>query len=233
MKKIILCAAAMLVAFGAMAQTAEELKAEREALASELTSKDAVKKAKSIAKKVDELVPIGGNLADLVDGMLAFLPDELKSTCTQPIYNLMEGKDSRVVNKPASVGLSSVDGLVNSVSPLLATAVSTNDILAEYRTEIIDNGNGEVDITKYKAKSSDYVALVPILAQATVEAAKAAEQLKSVKDDLSKLNPMQAAPAIKAGKWIGDAIDITTYKLAETTKLLTNLTQSLKAAENL
>lgn len=233
MKKIILCAAAMLVAFGASAQTAEELKAEREALKSELTSKDAVKKAKAIAKKVDAIAPIGGNVTDLVDVMVAPLPDVLRDAVVQPLYNLMEGKDSRVINKPAAVNLSSVDGLVSTISPLLAIAVSTNDILAEYKTEIIDNGNGEVDITKYKAKAADYIAILPLLAQATVEAAKGAEQLKSIQDDLKKLNPMQAAPAIKAGKWIADAVDVTAYKLAETTKLLTNLTNSLKAAENL
>ncbi len=233
MKKIILCAAAMLVTFGLFAQTADELKAEREALKSEFTSKDAVKKANAISKKVDTMVPIGGNIADLINGMIASFPEAIKSTVAQPLNNLMEGKDSRIVNNPGAVNLASVDGLVNSISPLLAVAVSTNDILAEYKTEIIDNGNGEVDITKYKANAGDYVALLPLITQATIDATKAAEQLKDVKNDVKKLNPMQAAPAIKAAAWLTDAIDVTTYKLSETTKLLTNLVNSLKAAENI
>jgi len=233
MKQIIICAAAMLVAFSASAQTADELNAERQSLRSELTAKDAVKKAKEISKKVDDMAPVGGNLADLVSSMVSPLPQALQNAVNQPLNKLMEGKDSRVIVKPNTVGLESVDGLVNSLSPLLAIAVSTNDILAEYKTEIIDNGNGEVDITKYKARAADYIAIQPLLAQATIEAAKGAKQLKDIKNDLSKLNPIQAAPAIKAGKWIADAVDVTTYKLDETTKLLNNLIKSLKATENL
>lgn len=233
MKKTILCAAAMLVTFGLFAQTADELKAEREALKSELTSKEAVKKANAISKEVDTMLPIGGNIADLINGMIASFPESIKSSVSQPLNNLMAGKDSRIVNKPGPVNLASVDGLVNSISPLLAVAVSTNDILAEYKTEIIDNGNGEVDITKYKAKAGDYMALLPLITQASIDAAQAAEQLKDVKNDVKKLNPMQAGPAIKAAAWLTDATDVTTYKLSETTKLLTNLVNSLKAAENL
>ena len=235
MKKIILIATAMLVVSGAFAQnqTAEELKAEREALKAELTSKDAAKKGKAIAKKIDAIAPVGGNMGDLVTNMTASLPEALKASVIAPLNTLLDGKDSRIVNKPAATSLASVDGIVDAISPLLAISIATNDIMAEYKTEIIDSGNGEIDITKYKANTGDYAAILPLLVQAGADAAKSAEKLKDVKNDVSKLNPMQAGPTIKAANWASDAIDVTSYKLSETTKLLQNLVNTLKASENL
>ena len=235
MKKIILIATAMLVVSGAFAQnqTAEELKAEREALKAELTSKDAAKKGKAIAKKIDAIAPVGGNMGDLVTNMTAPLPEALKASVIAPLNTLLDGKDSRIVNKPAATSLASVDGIVDAISPLLAISIATNDIMAEYKTEIIDSGNGEIDITKYKANTGDYAAILPLLVQAGADAAKSAEKLKDVKNDVSKLNPMQAGPTIKAANWASDAIDVTSYKLSETTKLLQNLVNTLKASENL
>lgn len=235
MKKIILIATAMMVVSGAFAQnhTAEELKAEREALKAELTSKDAAKKGKAIAKKIEAIAPVGGNMGDLVTNMTASLPEALKTSVIAPLNTLLDGKDSRIVNKPAATSLASVDGIVDAISPLLAISIATNDIMAEYKTEIIDSGNGEIDITKYKANAGDYVAILPLLVQAGADAAKSAEKLKDVKNDVSKLNPMQAGPTIKAANWASDAIDVTSYKLSETTKLLQNLVNTLKASENL
>ena len=234
MKKLFIIIGIALMGLGvANAQTADELKAERQQMKAELTSKDAVKKAQKIEKKIETLTPKGGSIGELIQAMVAPFPATLKTSVTTPLANLLGNKDSRIVVQPAQTGINSVDGLVNTIAPLLAVAVSTNDIMAEYKTEIVDNGDGEIDITKYKANAKDYVAILPMLVQAGADAAKAAEQLKNVQNDIKSLSPTQALPATKAVNWSVDAIDITTAKLAETTKLLQNLINSLKATGNL
>lgn len=234
MKKFFLIIGIALMGLGmANAQTADELKAERQQMKAELASKDAVKKAQKIEKKMETLTPKGGSIGELIQSMVAPFPTALKTNVTAPLANLLGGKESRIVVQPAQTGVNSVDGLVNTIVPLLAVAVSTNDIMAEYKTEIVDNGDGEIDITKYKANAKDYLAILPLLTQASLDATKAAEQLKSVQNDVKSLSPTQALPATKSVNWSVDALDITTAKLAETTKLLQNLINSLKATGNL
>ena len=234
MKKLFLIIGIALMGLGmANAQTADELKAEHQQMKAELASKDAVKKAQKIEKKMETLTPKGGSIGELIQSMVAPFPTALKTNVTAPLANLLGGKESRIVVQPAQTGVNSVDGLVNTIVPLLAVAVSTNDIMAEYKTEIVDNGDGEIDITKYKANAKDYLAILPLLTQASLDATKAAEQLKSVQNDVKSLSPTQALPATKSVNWSVDALDITTAKLAETTKLLQNLINSLKATGNL
>lgn len=234
MKKLFLIIGIALMGLGmANAQTADELKAERQQMKAELASKDAVRKAQKIEKKMETLTPKGGSIGELIQSMVAPFPTALKTNVTAPLANLLGGKESRIVVQPAQTGVNSVDGLVNTIVPLLAVAVSTNDIMAEYKTEIVDNGDGEIDITKYKANAKDYLAILPLLTQASLDATKAAEQLKSVQNDVKSLSPTQALPATKSVNWSVDALDITTAKLAETTKLLQNLINSLKATGNL
>lgn len=234
MKKLFFIIGIALIGLGlANAQTTDELKAERQQMKAELTSKDAAKKAQKIEKKMEILTPKGGNIGELIQTMVAPLPATLKTSVTTPLANLLGGKESRIVVQPAQTGINSVDGLVNTMAPLLAVAVSTNDILAEYKTEIVDHGDGEIDITKYKANAKDYLAILPMLTQASIDAAKASEQLKDVQNDVKSLTPTQALPATKSVNWSVDALDITTAKLTETTKLLQNLINTLKATGNL
>lgn len=217
----------------ASAQTADELKAERQQMKTEMTSKDAIKKAQKIEKKMETLTPKGGSISELIQAMVAPFPAALKTNVTVPLANLLGDKESRIVVQPTQTGINSVDGLVNTIAPLLAVAVSTNDIMTEYKTEIVDNGDGEIDITKYKANAKDYLAILPLLSQASLDAAKATEQLKSVQNDVKNLSPTQVMPATKSVNWSVDALDITNAKLTETTKLLQNLINSLKATGNL
>ena len=234
MKKVFLIIGIALMGLEmANAQTADELKAERQQMKTELTSKDAVKKAQKIDKKMETITPKGGSMGEVIKSMVSALPGGIKENVQQPLNNLLGNKESRVVVKPSATGVNSVYGLVNTIAPLLAIAVSTNDIMSEYKTEITDNGDGEIDITKFKANAKDYVAILPMLIQAGADAAKAAEQLKNVQNDIKSLSPTQALPATKAVNWSVDAIDITTSKLSETTKLLQNLINTLKATGNL
>lgn len=227
--KIALLSILLATASTGIAQTAEELKAEREQLATELKSKDAQK----IEKTLDQLAPKGGSMADLVSAVLSPLPAELNETVAEPLKKLVGDKEARVINKPAVSGLSSVDGLADAGSVLLGVVTSTNAVLHEYKTELTDNGNGEVDITKYKANAQDYVAILPLLVQAGADAANAATKIKDVQADVKGLNPMQAKPAITASKWAIDAVNVSVTKIAENTKLLQNLINTLKASGNL
>ena len=126
-----------------------------------MTSKDAVKKAQKIEKKMETITPKGGSIGDAVKTMTSSLPGAMSAEVAQPLTTLLGGIEPRIVAKPDQTGVNSVDGLVNTISPLLAIAVSTNEIVAKYKTEITDNGDGEIDITKYKANGKDYCLRLP------------------------------------------------------------------------
>jgi hypothetical protein len=217
------------IVFAQEAKTADELKAEREQLAKELKSKDAQK----VEKTLDKLAPVGGSMVDIVSSVLSPLPAELKNMVAEPLTKLAGDKEARVIQKPATSGLNSVDGLADAGSVLLGVVTSTNAILKEYKTEIIDNGNGECDVTKYKANLDHYVAVLPLLVQAGIDAANAAAKIKDVQAEVKGLNPMQAKPAISASKWAIDAVNVSVSKIGENTKLLQNLIATIKASGNL
>ena len=210
------------------AQTADELKAEREQLKTELKSKDAQK----IEKTFNKIAPVGGSMADLIAVIGSTLPSPVQPAL-EPIKKLVGDKEARLIQKPEASGLNSVDGLVNAGSSLLSIVVATNAILQEYKTAITESKDGEIDITKFTVNGEDYIAILPLLVQAGVDVAKAAAQIKDVQADVKGLNPMQAAPTIKASKWAIDAINVSVAKISENSKLLQNLTNSIKASKNL
>ena len=85
MKKFFLIIGIALMGLGmANAQTADELKAERQQMKTELTSKDAVKKAQKIEKKMETLTPKGGSIGELIQAMVAPFPADLKANVTTP-----------------------------------------------------------------------------------------------------------------------------------------------------
>ena len=174
----------------AFAQTADELKAERQAIKSELNSKDGKNLDKAWAKLAASSVP---------------------STC----------------------GINSIDGLVSTNASILTTLVAVDNLLSEYKVSITESKDGEVEIDKFTAKTEDYVAQLPLLVAAGAEAAKAAQQLKDVQNDMKSLNPMTAAGSIKAGNWAVNATDVNVQMIERDTKMLNNLINSCKAAKNL
>ncbi|MCR4966047.1 MAG: hypothetical protein K6A41_10385 [Bacteroidales bacterium] len=235
MKKILSIIAIALLSLNCIvAQTTkEEFKAEQQEIRLELKSEKAIKQDQKIEGLMKDIIPEGGTMDEMVESMLASYPKALRDSVTKPLKNLLDGKESRIVVQPNKTGLNSVDGLVNTLTPLLAIAVSTSEILAEYKRDTKELGEGEYDLIKFNAHANDYVAILPLLAQASIDAAKASEQLKTVQADIKKLSPMQAVPATKAFNWSKDALNITQTKLAETTKLLKNLINGLKAWGNL
>lgn len=196
MKKVCFLSFISIFYFGLIvnAQTAEELKAERQALRSELTSKDNNKIEAKYAKIV-------------VNGV--------------------------VKDQPSNTGLNSVDGLIATDASLLNVVIAAENLLKEYKIEITESKDGEVDITKYKANFNDFVAMVPNLVAAGTQAAEAVTKLKDVQKDVKGLNPMSAAPTIKAANWAMDALPLTITKIGQFTKLLNNLINSIKASGNL
>lgn len=135
--------------------------------------------------------------------------------------------------KVEQTGLGSIDGVANISKSVLKTVTSTNELLKEYRTEITDNGNGDVEIAKYSAKLEDYVKLAADLVQAGVDAATGAQQLAGAKEDAKKLNPMQAKPAISSVSFSTEALKASGEELALQTRIVTNLIESIKASKNL
>lgn len=183
----------LLTAFSVNAQqkTEAELKAEREQIASELKSKDVVKRQKDLVKLQEKAAKVN------------------------------------------PTGLGSIDGLAETSTSVLKTVMSTNDLLQQYRTEITDNGNGEVEIAKYSAKLDEYVKLAADLAQAGILAADGAKKLESAKDDAKKLSPLQAKPALSSVSFSTDALKLSSEEIALQTRIVTNLIESIKASKNL
>lgn len=129
--------------------------------------------------------------------------------------------------------LNSVDGLANSCKGFLKTISSTNDVLKEYKTEVKDNGEGEIDITKYKAKLPEYVNLATNLASASKDIAEASKELPKASDDVKTVkNPRQLKPVKNSVAFSKDALPVCTEEVAFQTKLVNNLIESIKASDN-
>lgn len=192
MKKILI-GLMLVTAFSVNAQqkTAAELKAEREQIATELKSKDVV-------KRQDKLVKLNEKAANV------------KQT-----------------------GLGSIDGLAETSTSVLKTVMSTNEVLKQYRVEMTDNGNGEVDIARYSANLDDYVKLGADLAAAAILAADGAKKLESANDDAKKLSPLQAKSALSSVSFSTDALSLSADEIALQTRIVTNLIESIKASKNL
>ena len=194
MKKTIIGLMLLLVtAFSVNAQqkTEAELKAEREQIASELNSKDVVKRQKELVK--------------------------------------LQEKAAKV----QQTGLGSIDGLAETSTSVLTTVMSTNELLKQYRVEMTDNGNGEIEIAKYAANLNDYVKLAEDLANAAVVAADGTKKLESAKDDAKKLSPLQAKPALSSVSFSTDVLKLSAEEIALQTRIVTNLIESIKASKNL
>lgn len=135
--------------------------------------------------------------------------------------------------KVQTTGLGSIDGLAETSASVLKVVMSTNELLKQYRVEMTDNGNGEVEIAKYAANLDDYVKLGGELAQAAILAADGAKQLESAKDDAKKLSPLQAKPALSSVSFSTDALSLSAEEIALQTRIVTNLIESIKASKNL
>lgn len=135
--------------------------------------------------------------------------------------------------KVQTTGLGSIDGLAETSTSVLKVVMSTNELLKQYRVEMTEKGNGEVEIAKYAANLDDYVKLGGELAQAAILAADGAKKLESAKDDAKKLSPLQAKPALSSVSFSTDALCLSADEIALQTRIVTNLIESIKASKNL
>lgn len=188
MKKLFLAIAALFLTSVAFAQTAEELKAERQQLKSEMASKD---------------------------------------------YQKMEKKYAKLGDTPQATSLNSVNGIVNASASILTTVASSENLLSQFKTEINETADGEIDITKYSANLEDYEQTAVALGAAALEAKAASEQIKSAKDDVKGLNPLEAKNVTKAINWSTTALEVSAQKIDIDTRLINNIIKSCKAAKNL
>lgn len=194
MKKLLFSTVIMLLtAFSVNAQqkTEAELKAEREQIASELNSKDVIKRQEKLQKLYEKAV------------------------------------------KVKKTDLGSIDGLFETSTAVLGTVMSANDLLKKYGTEIKDNGNGDIEITKYEAGLDDYKKLGVDLANAALLAADGAKRLESAQDDAKKLSPLKAKDALSSVSYSVDALKLSSEEIELQTRIVTNLIESIKASKNL
>lgn len=194
MKKLLFSTVIMLLtAFSVNAQqkTEADLKAEREQIASELKSKDVIKRQEKLQKLHEKAV------------------------------------------KVKKTDLGSIDGLLETSTAVLGTVMSANDLLKKYGTEIKDNGNGDIEITKYEAGLDDYKKLGVDLANAALLAADGAKRLESAQDDAKKLSPLKAKDALSSVSYSVDVLKLSAEEIALQTRIVTNLIESIKASKNL
>ena len=133
---------------------------------------------------------------------------------------------------PSETGVQSIDGLAQNSTGVLISVKSANDVLAKYKTEIKDNGNGEIDVTTHKAKLNDYVKLAADLATTTALIAKGTEQLKGAQADAKSLSLLKAKPALSSVSYSTDALKLSGEEIAFQTKLVNNLIATIKASDN-
>lgn len=194
MKKLLFSTVIMLLtAFSVNAQqkTEADLKAEREQIASELKSKDVIKRQEKLQKLNEKAV------------------------------------------KVKKTDLGSIDGLLETSTAVLGTVMSANDLLKKYGTEIKDNGNGDIEITKYEANEEDYLKLFEDLAKAALLAADGAKRLESAQDDAKKLSPLKAKDALSSVSYSVDVLKLSAEEIELQTRIVTNLIESIKASKNL
>ena len=194
MKKLLFSTVIMLLtAFSVNAQqkTEADLKAEREQIASELKSKDVIKRQEKLQKLNEKAV------------------------------------------KVKKTDLGSIDGLLETSTAVLGTVMSANDLLKKYGTEIKDNGNGDIEITKYEAGLDDYKKLGVDLANAALLAADGAKRLESAQDDAKKLSPLKAKDALSSVSYSVDVLKLSAEEIELQTRIVTNLIESIKASKNL
>ncbi len=194
MKKLVFSTVIMLLtAFSVNAQqkTEAELKVEREQIASELNSKDVIKRQEKLQKLNEKAV------------------------------------------KVKKTDLGSIDGLLETSTAVLGTVMSANDLLKKYGTEIKDNGNGDIEITKYEAGLEDYKKLGEDLAKAALLAADGVKRLESAQDDAKKLSPLKAKDALSSVSYSVDVLKLSAEEIELQTRIVTNLIESIKASKNL
>jgi hypothetical protein len=155
---------------------------------------------------------------------------ELKSKETQK----REEKLTKLAEKtPNEVNLQSVDGLAKTAVGVLVAVKSGNDVLAQYKREITDNGNGEIDVTSHKAKLNDYVKLATDLVATSALIATGTEQLKNAQADAKSLSPLKAKPVLQSVNFSTDALKLSAEEIVFQTKLVNNLIATIKSSGNL
>ncbi len=171
------------------AQTAAELKAEREQLQTELKSKEAISREEKLAKLIEKT--------------------------------------------PKETGVQSVDGLAQNSTGILATVKSANDVLAKYKKEVTDNGDGEIDITPYEANLEDYQELAISLLGANTLIKTGTEQLKNAQVDAKSLPILKSKQALSSIGYSTEALKLSGEEILLQTKLVNNLISTIKASKNL
>jgi hypothetical protein len=146
----------------------------------------------------------------------------------------LEDLDEKKV-KIKSAKVQSIDDLAKVSKGVLDNVVSANDVLSKFKREIIDRGDGEVDVTNYKAEKEDYLKLAGTLAQTTLEIATGTALLQTAQSDAEALkkNPLKAKDALPSVSFSSEVLKVCGEEVALQTKLVNNLIATLRSSGNL
>lgn len=184
-----LCLGLFVSAQNAYAQTKtnDELKAEREALKSEMKSKEAQERQKKLAK----------------------------------------------LEAPKDCGITSIDQLAVSSATILGTTKNINIVVPEmYKRTIGETIDGVTDVTVKKPTPSELLDLSLNIATQIKTIADASSAVANASNDVKSASPMQAPKATKSLNFTKDVLAITSSELQLSAKIVANLIETLKSANN-
>jgi hypothetical protein len=138
-----------------------------------------------------------------------------------------------VESAPKATNAQSVDGLALTSTGVLGTVVSNNNFLSNFKREITDNENGEIDVTVHKAKLGDYTKLAENLLLTSKLITEGTAQIKDVQNDVKSLPKLEALSATKSVKYSTEGLKLSGEEVALQLKLVNNLIATIKSSENL
>jgi hypothetical protein len=145
-----------------------------------------------------------------------------------------EEKLAKLAEKaPGTTTVQSVDGLAKTAVGVLIAVVSANETLSQFKREVIDNGDGEIEVTNHSAKLDDYIELAKNLAATTVLIGTGSQQIQAAQNDAKGLAPLKVKPALSSVSFSTDALKLSGEEVALQTKLVNNLISTIKSAKNL
>ena len=156
---------------------------------------------------------------------------QLKTEMASKDYQKMEKQYAKLGSKPESTKINSVDGVFNASSSILTTLDSSEKILTTLKDDINASQDGSININNYLGTIQEFEAQIKALGTASNEAKEALEQIKSAKNDVKGLSPLEAKSATKALNWSKSALDISATKIDMNVRLLNNIIKSCKAAK--
>jgi hypothetical protein len=147
----------------------------------------------------------------------------------------IEKLNKSLAKGPARSGLTNVDGLAVDATQILVETFAINELLPDlYTRSIGETIDGVTDVNVKKPSVGELVELsirialnVKVTTEASSKLGGAADEIKGIK------NPMQAKKAMDTLNYTKDALSFSADELVLQGKLVNNLIETVKTADNL